>query len=121
MSLPNGTKIIKGKGLDARNQCDGILTCTSNYADEKNCPNQFYCPNGNGTKISIPKKNVCDGVVDCDNEWDENKTACQHRFFCSSLRRKKVSLACTVPTLSFLQNSFLNTNVEDISRSLLCL
>ena len=90
MDLGNGSEGVETIYLDPDLKCDEIRTCTDNNADEKFCPNRFACPSGQ--KVSIPVKSVCDGFVDCDNNWDENPTACPHRFPCFAWNDEKVSM-----------------------------
>jgi len=90
VTLANGSTGVEASDNDRYLRCDGILTCTHNYADETGCPDRFACPSGQ--KVNIPLKSVCDGYVDCDNNWDENRTACPDRFRCSALNGKKVSM-----------------------------
>lgn len=90
MDLGNGSEGVEAIYLDPDLRCDGILTCTNNSADETFCPKRFVCPSGQ--KVSIPIRSVCDGFVDCGNNWDENSTACPHRFRCLAWNGKKVSI-----------------------------
>nr|CAB3263304.1 uncharacterized protein LOC108950436 [Phallusia mammillata] len=94
VTFPNGTKIVKRIGVSSENFCDGVLECTGDYIDEKNCPNRFSCRIGN--LVSIPKSQVCDGYENCDNGMDESKILCQENFYCKSLKGQKVSVSTKV-------------------------
>ncbi|XP_078492175.1 uncharacterized protein LOC144747763 [Ciona intestinalis] len=49
--------------------------------DEVNCPNRYYCKNGND--VSISESKICDGVINCDDGSDELETKCRKlRFYC---------------------------------------
>ena len=47
--------------------CDGIFDCT-NYVDEQNCSNRFYCSDG---VTSVRDSQVCDSSPDCPLSSDE--------------------------------------------------
>ena len=65
--------------LPGRLVCDGRQDCRMSPADEKNCPDRFFCRNG--TKmLSIEKEKVCDFVIDCEYESDEK--GCSSHFYC---------------------------------------
>jgi len=90
VTLANGSTGVEARSNVPYINCDGILTCTHNYADETDCYRRFTRPSGQ--KVNIAVKSVCDGFVDCDNNWDENRTACPDRFRYSAWNGIKVSI-----------------------------
>ena len=90
----------EGIGINIVEICDGTIDC-ENGADERFCPERFFCDPSNETVEWISSSKICDNIKDCSNGRDEC-SGCYFGYFTSEkmlLRSKPIVITCSIFSL----------------------